>query len=44
MPVSSSGSCLDPEFPGTGLELRARKGEGEAVAGPARLVGARVAG
>jgi hypothetical protein len=36
---SSSGSCLDPNLPGTGLELRARKGEGRLRGGLAQLVG-----
>ncbi len=34
MSNSGFGSCLDPELPGTGLELRERCGEGEAEAGP----------
>ncbi len=39
MSDSNVGSCLDPEFPGTGLELRARLRIEEAEAGPDRLVG-----
>jgi hypothetical protein len=36
MPENSSDSCLDPELPGTGLELRGRRREGEAESGPSR--------
>jgi hypothetical protein len=31
---SSTGSCLDPELPGTGLEIRTKSGDGEAETGP----------
>ncbi len=34
VPDSSSGSCLEPELPGTGSGLRAIGGVGQAETGP----------
>jgi hypothetical protein len=34
VPNRSTGSCLDPGLPRTGLEIGAGQGEGEAEAGP----------
>jgi hypothetical protein len=43
VPDNGLDSCQDPELHGTGLELRASRGDGEAEVGLARLAGVGVA-